>query len=134
MSRPTAPDIVGASCLSHDAALAVVRDDEIVYAAHSERFSRQKMDRYLCDGLLDDVEAHVRIPFEIAYYENQNLKRSRELFAGQYRRLLTTPALAAIWRGSPCCEDGLSRLMVIISPMRAAAISPRLSGMPASSS
>ena len=39
--------IWGISALSHDAALAVVADDEILFAAHSERYSRCKNDPFL---------------------------------------------------------------------------------------
>ena len=38
----------GISAGSHDAALAVVDDEKILFASHTERFSKIKNDRYKC--------------------------------------------------------------------------------------
>ena len=38
----------GISALSHDAALAVFKNNELVFASHSERYSRIKNDKSYC--------------------------------------------------------------------------------------
>ena len=39
--------ILGINCLNHDAAVSVIEDDKILFAAHSERYSRIKNDMHL---------------------------------------------------------------------------------------
>ena len=39
--------ILGINCMNHDAAMAVVDDSEILWAAHAERYSKIKNDHYL---------------------------------------------------------------------------------------
>ena len=39
--------ILGINCLNHDAAMAVTDGAEILWAAHSERYSKIKNDQYL---------------------------------------------------------------------------------------
>ena len=39
--------ILGINCLNHDAAMAVVDGNKIVWAAHAERYSKIKNDHYL---------------------------------------------------------------------------------------
>jgi carbamoyltransferase len=48
----------GISALSHDAALAVVKNRQLVFASHSERYSRIKNDKHLHSKLLYDALAH----------------------------------------------------------------------------
>ena len=36
--------IMGINCLNHDAAISVIEDGEIIFAGHSERYSRKKND------------------------------------------------------------------------------------------
>lgn len=76
--------VLGISALSHDAAVAVVEDDRILYAAHSERFSRTKNDAFLNAELLREALVYGQ-PDLIAWYERPFLKKSRHLLAGQYR-------------------------------------------------
>lgn len=98
-------NIVGISCLSHDAAVAVLKDDQIAFAAHSERYSRNKMDKYLCNELIQDAADYIDPPFNAVFYEKQNLKRSRELFAGQYRKLMSTPNFRTYLRQFPLLKQ-----------------------------
>lgn len=74
--------IWGISALSHDAALAVVEGDQILFAAHAERYSRTKGDPSLNQDLIDDA---VRFgePDVVAWYERPLLKKTRQLRAGQ---------------------------------------------------
>ena len=72
----------GISANSHDAAIAVFDNDELVFASHSERFSGIKNDRDLCD----DIVAYAKkwgSPDQIYWYENPYLKTIRQLYAGQ---------------------------------------------------
>jgi carbamoyltransferase len=83
--------IVGISCLTHDAAIAVIRDDRIVFASHSERYSRKKNDRYLNQEVVDDAVREAGSIQEIAFYERPLVKRARQLCAGQLRSAFVTP-------------------------------------------
>ena len=38
---------LGINCLNHDAAMAVVDNNKILWAAHSERYSKIKNDQFL---------------------------------------------------------------------------------------
>ncbi len=69
--------------LNHDAAVSVVADSEILYASHSERYSKVKNDATLNNGIIDAVLKH-GTPDVIAWYERPLLKKSRQLLAGQY--------------------------------------------------
>ena len=72
----------GASAGFHDASLTVVKDDVIVFAAHSERYSRIKNDKNLSPGL---VRAALEFgqPDIIFWYENPLLKATRRMWSGQ---------------------------------------------------
>lgn len=61
--------LLGLSALHHDAAAAVVDSEsgEILFAAHSERYSRRKNDPLLCAGLLADAMRFG--PERIVWYE-----------------------------------------------------------------
>ena len=75
-------NILGISAGFHDAAAAVISPDgEILFAGHSERYSKKKNDPNFCQGLLDDVLDHG--PEVIAYYERPWSKQLRQLYAGQ---------------------------------------------------
>jgi carbamoyltransferase len=79
----------GISALSHDASLAVVDGDRVVFAAHAERYSRVKNDASLHPGLIAEALAFGR-PEAIAWYERPYLKKLRHLRAGQYRHAFAT--------------------------------------------
>lgn len=72
----------GISANSHDAALAVFVNDDVVFASHSERFSGIKNDKHLCQELVDYARQWGE-PDRIYWYENPYLKTARQLFAGQ---------------------------------------------------
>ena len=75
-------NILGISAGFHDAAAAVISPDgEILFAGHSERYSKKKNDPNFCQGLLDDVLDYG--PEVIAYYERPWSKQLRQLYAGQ---------------------------------------------------
>ena len=74
----------GISALSHDAALAVVKDRQLVFASHSERYSRIKNDKELDTQLLYDALAHGS-PNRICYYEQPLKKLTRQIYAKQWK-------------------------------------------------
>lgn len=75
--------ILGISALSHDAAVSVVEDGDILFAAHAERYSRRKNDPQLNQGLVDAALAFGE-PDVVAWYERPIIKKSRQLAAGQW--------------------------------------------------
>ena len=75
-------NIVGISAGFHDAAATVINDKgDILFAGHSERYSKQKHDSHISQGLLEEVLTYA--PDTIAYYEQPLQKQLRQLYAGQ---------------------------------------------------
>lgn len=75
-------NILGISAGFHDAAAAVIdTNGEILFAAHSERYSRYKHDNHICQSLIDEVLKFN--PGSIAYHENPLQKQLRQLYSGQ---------------------------------------------------
>ncbi len=84
--------ILGINCMNHDAAMAVVEIKDgigkILWAAHAERYSKVKNDHYLNWGIVN--EANTYGPFnKVVYYEKPWLKKTRQLYAGQYGNALS---------------------------------------------
>jgi carbamoyltransferase len=69
--------IAGISALHHDAAAAVVDSDngEILFAAHSERYSRKKNDAKLCPELVAELRRYA--PERLIFYEKPVKKALR---------------------------------------------------------
>lgn len=85
--------IMGISAGFHDAAISMIEDGEILFAGHSERYSKKKSDEHLhggliCDALTTNLDGSKRATFpdRTAYYERPWLKKLRQLYAGQYRQ------------------------------------------------
>lgn len=76
----------GWSGLSHDAALCVYIDNELKFASQAERYSRVKNDRYLNQEIVNEALQY-GYPDEIFFYEKPLLKKTRQLYAGQWRLL-----------------------------------------------
>jgi carbamoyltransferase len=75
-------NILGISAGFHDAAATVISPaGEILFAGHSERYSRKKNDADFCQGLLDEVLEYS--PETVAYYERPWNKQLRQWYAGQ---------------------------------------------------
>ena len=75
--------ILGINCMNHDAAMAVIDGSEILWAAHAERYSKIKNDHYLNQQIVNEAKSYG--PFDkVVYYEKPLLKKSRQLYAGQY--------------------------------------------------
>ena len=72
----------GISAYNHNAALSVVKDDEILFASESERYSGIKNDADLPDNLIEAALEYGE-PSQILWYESNFLKNIRRLHAGQ---------------------------------------------------
>jgi carbamoyltransferase len=74
--------ILGISAGFHDAAVTVINSDgEIVFAGHSERYSKIKNDSNLCDSLLAEL---CNWQYDtVAWYERPWLHNLRQLYSGQ---------------------------------------------------
>jgi carbamoyltransferase len=74
--------ILGISSGFHDAAATVINHHgDILFAGHSERYSKKKNDAYLCAELIDEIQQY---PIDqVAYYERPWAKQLRGLYSGQ---------------------------------------------------
>ena len=70
--------------INHDAAVATVHEGEILFASHSERYSKKKNDPDLHHALIRDAIRYSGTPDIIAWYEKPVLKKLRQLRAGQF--------------------------------------------------
>lgn len=75
--------ILGINETTHDASVSLLKNGELVFAAHAERFSKQKNDWFTNDELIDYALQYGK-PDRIAYYENRWLKKSRILLKGGF--------------------------------------------------
>ena len=73
----------GVSANSHDAALAVFDNDQLLFASHSERFSGIKNDAHLNQAMIDYVLTEYSDPGQVIWYERPFVKTLRQLRAGQ---------------------------------------------------
>jgi len=74
--------IWGISANSHDAAITVVEDKEILFASQSERYSGVKNDAHLNAGIVSDAYRYGE-PDMVIWYERPWMKSLRQLRAGQ---------------------------------------------------
>ena len=80
-------NILGLSAGFHDAGMSYVSNGKIPFAGHSERYSKQKHDRHLNSEMLFDCLTRCGVPDVIAYYERPWVKKTRQLYAGQWNDL-----------------------------------------------
>jgi carbamoyltransferase len=73
--------ILGINETSHDASVSLIKDGEILFAGHAERYSKQKNDWYNNKEIILDA-LNYGTPDSIAYYEKPWLKRSRIVLRG----------------------------------------------------
>ena len=73
--------ILGINETSHDASMSLIKDGNILFAGHAERYSKQKNDWYNNNEILSNLLEY-GTPDLIAYYEKPQLKRSRLLLKG----------------------------------------------------
>jgi carbamoyltransferase len=69
--------------LNHDAAVSVICDGKILFASHSERYSKIKNDPNLNAEIIQEALSYGK-PDVIAWYEKPLIKKWRQLIAGQY--------------------------------------------------
>jgi carbamoyltransferase len=81
-------NILGISAGFHDAAVTSIKDSEIVFAGHAERYSKIKHDSQLNELILQDAISR-GYPDKVAYYERPWVKKTRQLYSGQYKDVLT---------------------------------------------
>jgi len=76
---------IGISSGFHDAALTVIDDTgNILFAGHSERYSKHKHDKHLCMGIVEDALKYTTSrDVEIHYYERPWMKYLRQLRSGE---------------------------------------------------
>ena len=98
-------NILGISAGFHDAAVTLIKGDDIVFAGHAERYSMIKHDANLNSALIADALTYGS-PDQIAYYERPWVKKTRQLYAGQYSELKT-----------PWTVRGMLKKMVPNSPI-----------------
>ena len=73
--------ILGVNETSHDASISLIKNGEILFAGHAERYSKQKNDWYVNNSLIKDALSYGK-PDHIAYYEKPFLKASRLFLKG----------------------------------------------------
>jgi carbamoyltransferase len=74
--------ILGITSQNHDASMALIDHDKIVWAAHSERYSRVKNDPDLNKAIVDEMYQYGN-PSQIIFFEKTWPKNFRRLYAGQ---------------------------------------------------
>ena len=76
---------IGISSGFHDAAVSVIDDNgNILFAGHSERYSKNKHDKDICEGLLYDAFQYTNsADLQYHYYERPWLKSLRQLRSGE---------------------------------------------------
>ena len=79
--------ILGISAGFHDAGVSVIRDGEILFAGHAERYSKVKHDPHVNEAILAEALSYGE-PDLIAYYERPWIKKLRQLYSGQYNEAL----------------------------------------------
>lgn len=73
--------ILGINETSHDASISLLKDGEVLFAGHAERYSKKKNDWYNNEDVYKDM-LNYGTPTHIAYYEHPQLKRSRIFLKG----------------------------------------------------
>ena len=73
--------IFGINDSSHDASISVVEDGRILFAAHSERYNREKNTYRICPEVLDEA-FEFGVPDIVAYYERRPRKKLRKFLFG----------------------------------------------------
>jgi carbamoyltransferase len=76
----------GINALNHDASIAVFKNSELVFWDRSSKYSGIDHDQMLDGDVISAaIDAGGGRPNEIVWYERPWLKKSRQLYAGQYR-------------------------------------------------
>jgi len=84
--------ILGVSYGFHDAGVTLIDDKEILFAGHTERFSKDKHDNWINKQIFEEAFKYGK-PDSIIYYENPWNKKLRQAFAGQWNDALQWPTV-----------------------------------------
>lgn len=88
--------ILGINCLGHDASMSVTDGSNILWSAHSERYSKIKNDPYLNNDIVRECMEYS--PFDlVVYYENPWLKKTRQIKAKQWDRVFSTKDIPSLY-------------------------------------
>ena len=84
--------IWGISALFHDAGVSVIRDGELVFGAHAERYSGIKHDKHINRDILREAIRYGH-PDAVAWYENPWKKRLRQIISTEilYQKFYPNP-------------------------------------------
>lgn len=74
--------ILGINSQNHDASMALIDGNKILWAAHSERYSRIKNDETLNEAMVKEMYEFGK-PSQIVWFEKPWAKNLRRLYAGQ---------------------------------------------------
>jgi len=74
--------ILGITGQNHDASMALIDGDKIIWAAHSERYTRTKNDPSLNRVMVEEMRQYGN-PTEVVWFERPFRKSLRRLYAGQ---------------------------------------------------
>ena len=76
---------LGISAGFHDSAVSIVDNTgNILFAGHSERYTKHKHDKHLSIDIVTDALAHATSPdIEVHYYERPLIKYLRQLYSGE---------------------------------------------------
>lgn len=97
----------GINAINHDASISVFEDGNLVFASHSERFSRQKNDAYLNNDIIA-YALQYGYPERIAWSERPLLKKARQLITRDSRILTPHPKSYLKRFGINCKVDYIS--------------------------
>ena len=86
----------GIAAGTHDGSLAVVKDNDILFASHSERYSRFKNDAHLDQEMIDEALSFAP-PDIIYWYEDPYKKALRKLYAGQPNKWMNPKKYLKQW-------------------------------------
>ena len=73
----------GISALSHDASITVVQDQDILFAGHSERYSKKKNDKFLNFDIIGEAIKH-GVPDKVVWFEKPIAKKTRQACSGEW--------------------------------------------------
>ena len=73
---------LGINALNHDASVCLATSTDVLFASHSERYSRYKNDRHLSRTMLSDMSSY-GTPDKIIWPEKLWLKSLRKMYSGE---------------------------------------------------
>lgn len=86
----------GVAAGTHDGSLAVVKGNDILFASHSERYSRVKNDAHL-DQEMIYAALSFGLPDIVYWYEDPYKKALRKLYAGQPNKWMNPKQYMKQW-------------------------------------